>query len=66
MRLKIFVCPCCNRGRRFATIAALNIHIGKNHTNFGYKIFLKNNLPYIKRKNARAQAAYIKEVVPAH
>ena len=65
MRLKIFCCPECARGRRFATLAALNIHIGKNH-NVDYKIFLKNNIPFLKRKNARVQGAYIRQVVPSH
>ena len=63
MRLKIFCCPECARGRRFGSMAALNIHLGKNHT-VDYKIFLKNNKPFIKRKNARAQGAYIKQVMP--
>ena len=65
MRLKIFCCPECVRGRRFASLAALNIHIGKNH-NVPYKIILKNNIPYIKRKAERAQGAYIKEIVPSN
>jgi len=63
MRLKIFCCPYCVRGKRFATIAALNIHIGKQHM-VDNKIFLKNNKPFIKRKMARAQGAYIEEVTP--
>ena len=63
MKLKIFCCPEC-RFRKFATIAALNIHITKNH-NLNYKIFLKNNKPYVKRKTERAQGAYIREVVPS-
>jgi len=44
-------------------MAALNIHLGKNHS-VDYKIFLKNNKPFIKRKMARAVGAYIKEVTP--
>jgi len=63
MRLRIFCCPECVRGKRFATMAALNIHLGKQHI-VNYKIFLKNNKPFIKRKMARAQGAYIKEVMP--
>ena len=63
MRLKIFCCPECSRGRRFASLAALNIHIGKNHS-VNYKIILIANKPYIKRKSARAVGAYIKEVTP--
>jgi len=65
MRLKIFCCPECARGRRFASMAALNIHLGKNHS-VDYKIFLKNNKPFIKRKMARAQGAYIREVTPVN
>jgi len=65
MRLKIFCCPECVRGKRFASMAALNIHLGKNHT-VDYKIFLKNNKPFIKRKNARSQGAYIAQVMPSN
>ena len=65
MRLKIFCCPECSRGRRFASMAALNIHLGKQHI-VDYKIFLKNNKPFIKRKNARAQGAYIAQVMPSN
>jgi hypothetical protein len=46
-------------------MAALNIHLGKNHS-VDYKIFLKNNKPFIKRKNARAQGAYIAQVMPSN
>ena len=63
MRLKIFCCPYCVRGKRFGTIAAMNIHIGKQHI-VDYKIFMKNNKPYIKRNLPRASGAYIKEVTP--
>jgi hypothetical protein len=63
MRLKIFCCPECARGKKFATMAALNIHLGKQHM-VDYKIFLKNNKPFIKRKMARAVGAYIDEVTP--
>ena len=63
MRLKIFCCPECARGKRFASLGALNIHTGKNHK-VDYKLILKDNKPYIKRKNARAQGAYVKQVMP--
>jgi len=65
MRLKIFCCPYCVRGKRFETIAAMNIHIGKNHT-VDYKIFMKNNKPFLKRKMAKAQGVYIREITPNH
>jgi len=44
-------------------MAALNIHLGKQHI-VDYKLFMKNNKPFIKRKMARAQGAYIKQVTP--
>ena len=62
MRLKIFCCPYCVRGKRFATLGAMNIHIGKNHQ-VEYKIILKDNKPYMK-KTTRAKGVYVTEVVP--
>ncbi len=48
MKLKIFCCPEC-RYRKFASLNALNVHMGKMHT-LDYKIFLKNNIPFVKSK----------------
>ena len=61
MKLKIFACPECVRGRRFATLQAMNIHIGKNHT-VDYRIILINNKPFIKRKSPRGKAKLIQQV----
>lgn len=63
-KFKIFVCPECQRGRKFATLHALNIHIGKNHS-VNYRIMLIDNKPFIKRKeNFRGKPQLIKNVTP--
>lgn len=61
-KLKIFCCPECVRGRRFSTLQAMNIHIGKNHT-VDYRIILIGNKPYTKRKSPRGKAKLIAHVV---
>ena len=57
MKLKIFTCPECN-WRKFESINALNVHIGKTHT-VNYKISIVNNKPVIKLKT-RSTAEYVK------
>jgi|TARA_R110002020_G_scaffold466805_1_gene689772 hypothetical protein len=65
MKLKLFCCPWCARGRRFESIGALNIHIGKNHQ-VDYKIFMKNNKPFVKKKIPRVTGVYLDKVTPRH
>ena len=48
MKLKIFTCPEC-RGRKFESINALNVHIGKSHT-VDYKVVIRNNQIFTKKK----------------
>jgi len=48
MRLKIFTCPEC-KFRKFESINALNVHIGKSHV-VDYKISIINNKPAFKKK----------------
>ena len=45
---KIFTCPEC-KFRKFESINALNVHIGKSHI-VDYKISIINNKPVFKRK----------------
>jgi hypothetical protein len=46
------------RARGFETIGALNIHMGKSHL-VDYKIFLKNNKPFVKKKIPRVSGVYL-------
>ena len=55
---KIFTCPEC-KFRKFETINALNVHIGKSHV-VDYKISIINNKPAFKKKT-RAAVQYIKK-----
>ena len=48
MKYKIFTCPEC-KFRKFESINALNVHIGKSHL-VNYKISIVNNKPVIKLK----------------
>jgi len=48
MRLKIFTCPEC-KFRKFESLNALNVHIGKSHV-VDYKISIINNKPVIKER----------------
>jgi len=57
MKIKIFCCMIC-RARGFETIGALNIHMGKSHL-VDYKIFLKNNKPFVKKKIPRVSGVYL-------
>ena len=58
MKLKIFTCPEC-KFRKFESINALNVHIGKSHS-VNYKISMVNNKPVMKIKT-RASVQYIKK-----
>ena len=58
MRLKIFTCPEC-KFRKFESINALNVHIGKSHV-VDYKISIINNKPAFKKKG-RAKFTDIKK-----
>ena len=58
MKLKIFTCPEC-KFRKFESLAAVNVHLGKMHT-VPYRIFFKNNKPYLRMK-VRAKASYLTE-----
>jgi len=55
MKLKIFTCPEC-KFRKFESINALNVHIGKSHS-VNYKISIVNNKPVVKLKT-RASVQY--------
>jgi len=59
MRLKIFTCPEC-KFRKFESLMALNVHIGKCHS-VPYKIVMRNNKPYSIMKK-RAKVVYLNEV----
>ena len=48
MKMKIFTCPEC-KFRKFESINALNVHIGKSHI-VDYKISIINNRPAFKKK----------------
>ena len=58
MRMKIFTCPEC-KFKKFESIAALNVHIGKSHL-VNYKISIVNNKP-VKKIKTRATVQYIKK-----
>jgi len=53
---KIFTCPEC-KFRKFETLNALNVHIGKSHV-VDYKISIINNKPVFKKKT-RSSVQYI-------
>ena len=55
MKMKIFTCPEC-KFRKFESINALNVHLGKSHT-LNYRIVMVNNKPYKKLK-VRASVEY--------
>ena len=57
MRMKIFTCPEC-KFRKFESINALNVHIGKSHS-VNYRISIINNKPVVKLKT-RGAVQYIK------
>ena len=59
MRLKIFTCPEC-KFRKFESINALNVHIGKSHV-VDYKISIINNKPAFKKKTRGKAVQYIKK-----
>ena len=56
MKIKIFTCPEC-KFRKFESLMALNVKMGKCHTD-QYRILFRNNKPYIKMKT-RSKASYI-------
>ncbi len=58
MKLKIFTCPEC-KFRKFESINALNVHLGKAHT-VDYKVVIRNNQIFTKKKK-RASVDYIKK-----
>ena len=54
MKFKIWCCPEC-RFRKFESLVALNVHIGKSHT-VAYRIVMRNNKPYkIMKKRSSVQ-----------
>ncbi len=57
MKQKWFTCAEC-KFRKFETINALNVHLGKAHT-VDYKVVIKNNQIFTKKKK-RASVDYIK------
>jgi len=52
MKMKIFTCPEC-KFRKFESINALNVHIGKSHS-VNYRISIINNKPVVKLKTRGA------------
>jgi len=58
MRLKIFTCPEC-KFKKFESIAALNVHIGKSHL-VNYKIKIINNKP-VRKLKTRATVHYVEK-----
>jgi len=56
--MKIFTCPEC-KFKKFESIAALNVHIGKSHL-VNYKISIVNNKP-VKKIKTRATVQYLKK-----
>ena len=48
MKFKWFTCAEC-KFRKFETINALNVHIGKSHT-VDYKVVIRNNQKFTKKK----------------
>jgi hypothetical protein len=48
MKFKWFTCAEC-KFRKFETINALNVHIGKSHT-VDYKVVIRNNQIFTKKK----------------
>ena len=58
MKRKCWTCPEC-KFRKFETLNALNVHIGKSHV-VDYKISIINNKPAFKKKT-RASVQYIKK-----
>ena len=60
MKIKIFTCPEC-KFRKFESLMALNVHIGKCHT-VPYRIIFKDNKPYVKMKT-RGKARYINKKI---
>ena len=48
MKLKWFTCAEC-KFRKFESINALNVHIGKSHT-VDYKVVIRNNQIFTKKK----------------
>ena len=48
MKFKRFTCAEC-KFRKFETINALNVHIGKSHT-VDYKVVIRNNQIFTKKK----------------
>lgn len=63
MKLKIFTCPEC-KFRKFESINALNVHIGKSHL-VDYKIAIINNKPVAKRKT-RATVQDVSKINNGH
>jgi len=55
---KVWTCPEC-KFRKFETLNALNVHIGKSHM-VNYKISIVNNKVVFKQKT-RASVQYIKK-----
>ena len=55
---KCWTCPEC-KFRKFESLIALNVHIGKSHV-VDYKISIVNNKVVYKKK-ARASVQYIKK-----
>jgi hypothetical protein len=59
MKLKIFTCPEC-KFKKFESINALNVHIGKSHS-VNYKISIVNNKP-VRKLKTRATVQYVSKI----
>ena len=58
MKRKVWTCPEC-KFRKFESLNALNVHIGKSHV-VDYKISIINNKPAFKKKT-RGKFSYIEK-----
>ena len=59
MRMKIFTCPEC-KFRKFESINALNVHIGKSHS-VNYRLSIINNKP-VKKLKTRATVQDVSKI----
>jgi len=56
---KWLTCAEC-KFRKFETVNALNVHLGKSHT-VDFKVVIRNNKIFTKKKN-RASIVYVEKI----